>query len=830
MAVAVGTQYQQLCDAVKNYYGAGSDQWLEIAQYGVAADNFTSIVSQVPGVNVQYAKDGSVLGYSMSEQAGFSSGGPSVSEWLNSNTQSGTAAQANTASINIPASTGIASGGTNATAQGGVSRVYQAGQAVTSGVKFVTGEVLPAVLAAGTGITLGKTIDSALYNANPDFWDSVGLSTLNPETWNSITTDYDGPTVLKSAFNTIFGLDPESGKMQMYASEDALSYLALYMAQNGFFGQSGEYDAPTTTIDGTTIDAFSFGLAKKAQFGSQDLVPFAVFAPSDKVVNPSGTDDLRVIADSNCAVVSASDIQTSNYSHSYTYDNKTVYCRYYIPVTTNTIITHGQNLPINAPRRFQEGEELRMGWIMVYGNIPSGGSVPGVGDQPGATTPTGSDSWTTPANTKTSLQSQYPELWDNRIEQDVLQPDGTIKTIKYVPVALPDGVNTTQPSNTQQPTGSGDTSSQVNPQVNPNNTTDSMLQTVIDILTSPTSTPSGQTTPQTSPHSDSDTPLNPDNDNPPDTGTGSGPTVVLPSQQASALFAVYNPSLAELNSLGAWLWSSNFVDQLLKLFNDPMQAIIGLHKIFATPATGAAQNIRVGYLDSGVSSAIVTDQYTEVDCGSVNCYEYFGNVFDYDPYTKVHIFLPFIGIQQLNTADVMRSTIGVKYKVDVLTGGCIAEVSVTRDGAGGVLYVFSGDASVRYPVSSGSYMGIVSGILSVVGGVAGTIASGGALAPALMGGAVGLTHAHTDIKHGGTISGATGAMGAKKPYLIISRPQTELANNYKKYQGLPANQYNTVGNMSGYFMMRDAKVDTISGATREEKEEIKRLLETGVYT
>ena len=830
MSVAVGTQYQQLCEAVKNYYGAGSDQWLQIAQYGVAAEDFTSIVSQMPGVNVQYAKDGSVLGYSMSEQASFSSGGPSVSEWLNSNTQSGTAAQANTASINIPASTGIASGGTNATAQGGVSRVYQAGQAVTSGVKFVTGEVLPAVLAAGTGITLGKTIDSALYNANPNFWDSVGLSTLNPETWNSITTDYDGPTVLKSAFNTIFGLDPESGKMQMYASEDALSYLALYMAQNGFFGQSGEYDAPTTTIDGTTVDAFSFGLAKKAQFGTDELAPFAVFAPSNKV-EKTGTDNLRVLADSNCRLVSASDTEAStNYTLPYTYDGKTVYCYRRNPVTINTVITHGENLPINEPRNLGDDTILRMAWIMLYGDIHAGGDVPGVGDQPGATTPTGSDSWTTPANTKTSLQSQYPDLWNNRIEQDVLQPDGTIRTIKYVPVAMPDGVNTTQPSNTQQPTGSGDTSSQVNPEVNPNNTTDSMIQTVIDILTSPTVTPSGQTTPQTSPHSDSDAPLNPDNDNPPDTGTGTSPTTILPTQQASALFAVYNPTLTQLNSLGAWLWSSNFVDQILKLFNDPMQAIIGLHKIFATPSTGSAQNIRVGYLDSGVSSAVVTDQYTEVDCGSVNCYEYFGNVFDYDPHTKVNIFLPFIGIQQLSTADVMRSTIGVKYKVDVLTGGCIAEVSVTRDGGGGVLYVFSGDASVRYPISSGSYMGIVSGILSVVGGVAGTIASGGALAPALMGGAVGMTHAHTDIKHSGTISGATGAMGAKKPYLIINRPQTALANNYQKYQGKPANQYNTVGNMSGYFMMQDAKVDGISGATREEKEEIKRLLETGVYT
>jgi hypothetical protein len=123
MAVAVGTQYQQLCEAVKNYYGAGSDQWLEIAQYGVGASDFKNIVSQVPGVNVTVAKDGTVLGYSLNEFASTGAPGQTVAEFLNSNTMGGTNSAANSASVNIPASTGIASGGTAATAKSGVSRI-----------------------------------------------------------------------------------------------------------------------------------------------------------------------------------------------------------------------------------------------------------------------------------------------------------------------------------------------------------------------------------------------------------------------------------------------------------------------------------------------------------------------------------------------------------------------------------------------------------------------------------------------------------------------------------------------------------------------------------
>ena len=835
MAVAVGTQFQQLCEAVKNYYGAGSDQWLEIAKYGVRSEDFLTIVKQVPGVTVTVAKDGSVLGYSMNEVASTGAPGQTVAEFLNSNTMGGTNSAANSASVNIPASTGIASGGTNATAQSGVSRAYQAGQAVSSGLKFVTGEVLPAVAAAATGISLGKTIDSFLYNANPDFWDNNGMSTLNPETWNSITSDYDGPTVLKSAFNTLFGLDPEADKMQMYIDENALSYLALYMANGGMFstGTPGTgvptypsgtptaayvmehgkaYGSYTDPISGSTYTLYALGSTQTASLiafepNSTGLRTLAFGNQNDKVyvVNSANPSNVQTIT---CSTKYGNVYSSSGSSVVDSLQQSTA--TIHLPLSPYTTKTNVLNALTVADMGTQDQ--------------PSG--LDGTGDQPGATLPD-TTNWTTPADTKTSLQTQYPDLWDNRIEQDVLQPDGTVKTIVYVPVAMPDGVNTNEGGTSQQPTASGDTTSQAQPEVDPTNTTDSMLQTVIDILTSPTSTPSGQTTPQTSPQSDSDTPLNPD-DKTPDTGSGTSPTVIVPTGEGSALWSVYNPSQASVNALGAWLWSSNFIDQLLKLFSDPMQAIIGLHKIFATPAISGTGNIVVGYLDSGVSANLVSNQYTAVDCGSVNCFEYFGNVFDYSPHTRIHLYLPFIGIVELNCADVMRGVVSVKYTVDVITGACLAEVSISRDAAGGVIYTYSGDCAVRYPVSSGSYMSIVGGILSIAGGIAATVASGGAAAPAVLGAAAGLGRMHTDVKHSGNLSGNAGAMGIKKPYLIISRPQSATAVDFNKYQGIGANAKKSVADMAGYFKMDNCRLTGVTGATKEELEEIRALLKTGV--
>ena len=849
MPTAVGTDYMQLLDAVKAYYGAGSDQWVEIARYGPAATDFTNIIKQIPGVNVTVAKDGTYLGYSINQQVSTAGGTMTPGQAINSNTIGGTASQANTASINIPASTGVNSSTGAATASSGVSRVYQAGQAISSGAKFVTGEVLPAVAAVATGARLGKTIAGFFYNTWPgsDFWDNIGLETMNPETWNSITSDYDGPTVLKSAFNAIYGLDPNSDNMQMYISEDALAYMALYMSNAGWFSggtPGGDPVQPqTTSISGfTNLDvwiasqpggAAILNHSSYQRHKNRGLYAISWSSPTQGggcAVAVATTDSYPFPQQLKITHNSYWDVYLPNGSYSYTY---TVY--------SNGSGGYGTELVAPADAT-----------VYCSATNPLSPSIPGVDDQQGATTPNDTG-WTTPADTKSSLQTQYPDLWDNRIEQDVLQPDGTIKTIVYVPVPMPDGVATPQQTgdtpNPQQPTSSGTTGTQANPEINPNTATDSTKQTVIDILTSPTAEPTGQTEPTTTPTPGPDddpgpspspdpspnptpnpqgNPLNP-NDNPPDTGDGDSPTIIVPTGGASALWSVYNPSQAEINSLGAWLWSSNFVDQLLKLFSNPMEAIIGLHKVFATPPISGTGSIKVGYLDSGVSANLVSAQYTEVDCGTVNCFEYFGNVFDYDPHTKVNLYLPFIGIVPLNVADVMRGVVGVKYGVDVISGACLAQVSVTRDSAGGVLYTYGGDCSVRYPVSSGSYMSMVSGILSIAGGIAATVATGGAAAPAIMGAAAGVGRLHTDVQHSGTISGNSGAMGAKKPYLIISRPQTAMANDYQKLQGIGANSKQTVYNMTGFFKMDDVVLTNVTTATKEELEELRALLKTGVY-
>jgi hypothetical protein len=283
-----------------------------------------------------------------------------------------------------------------------------------------------------------------------------------------------------------------------------------------------------------------------------------------------------------------------------------------------------------------------------------------------------------------------------------------------------------------------------------------------------------------------------------------------------------------VDAFGAWLWSPNFVDQIAKIFNNPMESIIGLHKIFAQPSTGAAQHIQVGYLDSGVSSAVVTSQYATVDCGTINVAEEYASLFDYAPYTEIKLYLPFVGIVPLDPAYIMRSSVNVTYRVDVLTGACLAEVTVTRDGdSGGVLYQYAGNAAVTYPISSGSYMGIVAGIAGAVGSVAATLATGGGALPVILGAGGAMAGARTNVQNSGSFGGNAGAMGGKSPYLIISRPQTKVAEDFQHLEGYPTNVFATIGECEGFIRCKEVR-DLVVNGTAEEIDEIFELLETGV--
>lgn len=861
-------KYQELARALAQAnIGQGivgeSAVWQSLNNGNLTSAQFNELVSSNAGYNAGFRAvanaDGTIRSYT------YIGNDYPISEFtyddiigsFNSNVQSGTSAPSNTFTMQQPTNTAMtgAAGSETMKASGGVTK-YTNGAASANPVLTTMGSVVSAVVAAGTGIQLAKTIDGGLYhignalNLNPP-------ESLNPETWNTITSGDDSAQA--RLFNYIFGLNPDNGQLTAYTDERAFAYMAGWLMQQGFFNkgdEKGTYDFPASgsyrsylSQPITYVDAVGAFIERKRvayQYYEfyQGIVSVSGNAPVYAYIEKGsrGTVHLFLISESSFTAKvlrktvgkptsktnESIDDRSSN-AGAYNINGVSGYY-YYLNVTNYDDSTmEGISPSAYCTSRDDNGHPDEAFFIHKYGNVSGGGAVDGVSDQQDGTRPN-TDNWNynDPDNTiLPSLQQQYPDLWKNRIENNVVQPDGTVKTYTYIPTQIPSGGNGTN-ADTQN-----DKQNTQDPSVNPDDSSDTKLQTIIQILTS--LLPQALTDPSTVPEDelqDGTNTRNPNPDipnNPPATGGGNTPTILLPTGSASSLWKVYHPSQAQVDAFGAWLWSSNFVEQIKKMFNDPMQSIIGLHKIFATPIDAGTATIKVGYLDSEVASAYVNNQYVTVDCGSVELREYFGNVFDYEPFTRVAIFLPFIGVQKLDVAEVMRSTISVMYHVDVFSGACLAEVSVTRDGGGGCLYTFSGDASARYPISSGSYMGIVSGVLSIAGGIAGTIATGGAALPAVVGAGVAATHMHTDVKHSGQISGNAGAMGGKVPYLIVVRPQTEVAERSERYYGYGANSYCKVENLSGFARLYNAVVRPNDSITDEERKEIQTILESGFY-
>lgn len=807
-----GTLFQELLDGVANYYGAGSDQWAEIARYGVNQQTLP-IIQQVPGVTVTLSNSGKYLGYDYNNS--FASA-INPASGIDSNVQTGSYG-AGAFNAQLPA-TAVTDASTGTTLMQSGARTVSTGSTVAT----IADRASLAVAGVALGTKLGKLIDSAIYSADPDWWDEH-FPTINPQTWDDIATTQGGKSLIRS----IFGL--ENDNATMYLNERMLAYTYMMLLANGAYSSGGETTVPDNNV--FNLPGFSFNsgtengvyIQNKLQGGSYNYAQIYYNFPTAYGLKNIANDGINVIfaSDTNQNILwgfgsneNPYALSTSPFTalSSFTYDNKTVY---YTKVNKwgNITITNPYVINIEVEDYDSQldayGNIGKIAWLMIYGGYSPTPALDGITENPQASEQVNPSTLINPttgqpvtpnddiADVLQALQTQYPDLFNGSIYEDVPQADGTTQRITYIPVPYPDTTNQQQPITDTTP----GINPQTDPQINQNTRTEQLLQQLTDTLTNdPTA---------------------------PDTGDGNTPPAVIPTGSANALYSIYNPTQSELNNFGAWLWSSNFVDQLLKLFNDPMQAIIGLHKVFAAPVISGTSTIKVGYLDSGVSSNVVGNQYVTIDCGSVNVAEYFGNVFDYDPFTQIYIYLPFVGIEKLDTGDVMRSVVGVKYHVDVLTGACLAEISVTRDGAGGILYTFAGNCAVQYPISSGSYMGIVASLASIAGGVVGTIASGGALAPVAMGAVNGIMNAHARVNHSGAFSGNAGAMGVKIPYLIITRPQTCLADNFPAFDGYPANKTTTISACSGFVKCETCHVENIP-ATDAELSEIEMLLKGGI--
>lgn len=188
------------------------------------------------------------------------------------------------------------------------------------------------------------------------------------------------------------------------------------------------------------------------------------------------------------------------------------------------------------------------------------------------------------------------------------------------------------------------------------------------------------------------------------------------------------------------MWDDSFFSSITNNKYNPLQGILGYFYLpnYITQneegTTGSAdgvvvtttKSIRVNgypYLKTeigtnGVSVTELKTHYYWKRFGELSINEYFGTFMDYAPYTKIQLYLPFIGIQEIPTNLCMGGKIELDYLINALDGNCIAYITtIDRNDKERTIISATGNCALQKPISGHVDMTAVN-VISTIGQVA----------------------------------------------------------------------------------------------------------------
>ena len=256
-----------------------------------------------------------------------------------------------------------------------------------------------------------------------------------------------------------------------------------------------------------------------------------------------------------------------------------------------------------------------------------------------------------------------------------------------------------------------------------------------------------------------------------------------PSEERIDFFTIYEPTNANMKKINDTIFinagDSNTVNVL--------QYFSSYKKFYCKIPVAGYKQLKGGRYDFGEQAPYVKEHTIVVDCGSVEIAEHYQSLLDYSPFSRLTIYLPFIGFQELDDKLVVGHTLKVQYVVDVLSGRCLAQ-----------LYVDSTE------------------VKSCIAEYGGTIA-----ADEMFGGDSGYNY------YGAYELMTTMQLGELSCYILI-HTKIPLEGDIVNYKGLPTNEIVKVGDVTGFIKYSSIHVDGMT-ATDVEKSEIESLLLSGIF-
>lgn len=316
----------------------------------------------------------------------------------------------------------------------------------------------------------------------------------------------------------------------------------------------------------------------------------------------------------------------------------------------------------------------------------------------------------------------------------------------------------------------------------------------------------------------------------------------------SGVLSVFTPTTAQLSAFTSELLSNTVLDSIKNFFTtNPMDGIFGLHILPYTGFSSATTaNPRIGTHTFTATMNLASDEYITVDYGTIFVPFVYDGYENYAPQSDAKIFLPFIGMKDIDINLIQGCYINLKYNISLVTGDIYAYLysqwaakwakAEQAQGVNHLVYHWQGNCAATVPLSHLDSTNYISGAMQVAGGITSLVAGAATANPfTIPAGVSGVTNGvaemgRTSIITSGNVSGMAAFMGCREAYLLISRPIMAYNASYRHYLGQRSNAIELIGQLAKGTFTQMRNVD-LSGvmATGDELNEIESILKGGFY-
>lgn len=290
---------------------------------------------------------------------------------------------------------------------------------------------------------------------------------------------------------------------------------------------------------------------------------------------------------------------------------------------------------------------------------------------------------------------------------------------------------------------------------------------------------------------------------------------------------VYALSSTQLSAFIADMWDFTWAEiatnMMTGIYNNLVDNVQSIRLFpFQTNMLGTTQlvdGISCGWWKHANNVPALTSDTSIHDVGSYSLKEVFGGWADYAPYTTCELYLPYLGWIDIDVNLFMGHDISVKYSIDVLCG--ILSYFILCDKT----FVITKSVKVAQdiPVSLTSGIAVFSDITKNVASQAVSLASARPVGLITGSSMVTTPKLLTDATESGKLYMPT------KCAVRITRPAYTRSANYAGTMGYPCYGSYKLSTLKGFTIVENYRGSYSKGIEKEEAEEIKRLLEEGVY-